>query len=245
MKFTATPEEINYSTRRSPDDLINTIIPHLENEAIKILIDAGICPEIYYNPPGPSDTESWRAFWLNEAIHQCDDFDPVGSSGEHLDQAQRAAVNVLISASCLREFIEHENAGKAAAMAMILVSDAIIGGLSIDLAKTSESLSKSVNAKRYAYESGLGKRQSVFYKMKDFCLKFAAEKWEAEPNISMGNMANAAIDKLRSTIGTGKAAGDIPGAETVTVWLRSAGKAGTIKVPAEASKPGRPRKSNK
>ncbi|WP_157896745.1 hypothetical protein [Acidovorax carolinensis] len=243
-KFRTTPDDINSFARKSASFLASTIIPHLEHEAIEILIKAGICDEAYYNPPGPLDGERWRLFWLNEALHQCENVNPVGDAGEHLEQAERAAVNVLVSASALRDALDQGNAEEAAALAMILVSDAVMGGLSIDLQETTE---KHLAAKRMPYAQGLGKKQSDWEKCKSDCVNYAKEESEKDPSILISKMAEDAGEYISRNFYKYKelqSAESLPKDGTIVKWLRAAGDTGQITIPPGARKVGKPAKAS-
>lgn len=240
-KFKTTPGDINSFARISPSFLGSTIIPNLENEAIEILIKSGICDEAYYNPPGPRDGEAWRLFWLNEALHQCKNFNPVGDAGEHLEQAERAAVNVLVSASALRDALDQGNAEDAAALAMIMVSDAVMGGLSLDLQETT---AKHLAAKRIPYAHGIGKKQSDWERCKSDCISYAKEEWKKDPSIMISKMAINADEYLSQNLYKYNELkiDDLPKEGTIVKWLRTAGKAGQIAIPPDARKVGKPAK---
>lgn len=239
-KFEATPNAINTTIRKSNYNLIDSIIPRLENEAIQILINAGICDECYYNPPFQSDSDAWRGHWLNEAFHQCENFDPVGESGQHLDQAARAAVNVLIAASALRDALAQGNTEQAATLAMILVSDAVIGGLSIELKELAE---KHTSSKRVPYESGIGKKKADFDRMKSAVISFARNAWNDDQSILISKMAGNALDFVSMKFSEYKTLEQLPEEKTVIGWLRNAAKRGELDIPEQARKGGRPRKS--
>lgn len=239
-KFRSTPSDINIFARKSASFLASTIIPHLEYEAIEILIKAGICDEAYYNPPGPKDGEAWRLFWLNEALHQCENFDPVGEAAEHLGQAERAAVNVLVSASALRDALDQGKAEEAAALAMILVSDAVIGGLSLELRELAEKHSSS---KRIPYETGIGKKKQDFDRMKAAVIDFAKSAWKDDQSILIGKMASNSLDHVSINFSEYKTLKELPEEKTVLGWLRNADKCGALAIPAAARKGGRPKKS--
>lgn len=239
-KFSATPGDINSFARKSSSFLESTIIPHLEYEAIAILIKAGICDEDYYNPTGPHDGEAWRLFWLNEALHQCENFNPAGDAGKHLEPAERAAVNVLVSASALRDALDQGNAEEAAALAMILVSDAVIGGLSIELKELTE---KHNSSKRIPYETGIGKKKADFDRMKEAVIDFARTAWKDDPSVLIGNMASNSLDHVSINFSEYKTLKELPEEKTVLGWLRNAGKRGDLEIPKQAQKGGRPRKT--
>lgn len=240
-KFRTTPDDINSSARKSASLLASTIIPNLECEAIEILIKAEICDEAYYNPPGPNDGEAWRLFWLNEALHQCENFDSVGEAAEHLGQAQRAAVNVLVSASSLRDALEQGKAEEAATLAMILVSDAVIGGLSIELKELTEKHSSS---KRVPYEKGVGKKKADFDRMKAAVIEFAKYAWTSDQSILIGEMASNSVDHVSIKFSEYKTLSKLPENKTVVGWLRQAGKRGELVIPRQAQQGGRPRKKS-
>ena len=239
-KFEATPNAINTTLRKSNYNLIDSIIPRLENEAIQILIKAGICDECYYNPPFQSDSDAWRSHWLNEAFHQCENFDPVGESGHHLEQAARAAVNVLMAASALRDALAQGSTEEAAALAMIFVSDAVIGGLSIELKELTE---KHTSSKRVPYESGIGKRKADFDRMKSAVITFTRNAWKADPSILIGKMAGNALDSVSIDFSEYKTLEQLPEESTVIGWLRNAAKRGELDIPDQARKGGRPKKT--
>lgn len=239
-KFETTPAAINTTVRKSAFSLIDNIIPRLENESIQILIKANICDEAYYNPPFQSDSDAWRGFWLNEALHQCENFDPVGDAVEHLGQAERAAVNVLVSASALRDALDSGETEKAAALAMILVSDAVIGGLSIELKELTE---KHNSSKRVPYETGIGKKKADFDRMKGAAIAFARTAWKDDPSVLIGNMASNSLDHVSINFSEYKTLEELPKEKTVLGWLRNAGKRGELAIPAVARKGGRPKKS--
>lgn len=239
-KFEVKPDSINRGIRSDQGYLISSVVPELERQAIQIMVNSGIVDQAYYNPPGPTDGEAWRLFWVNEALQQCDadDFDE-----DYLGQAGRAAVNVLVTASVLRDSLEYGAPGQAAALAMVLLSDAVIGGISIDLASAAEKLSESVSAKRVPYDRGIGKGQIKFNQFKAACIKFASEKWSADSGVMIGEMAEFGIAHIRDQFGNNHRPGDMPSADTVKGWLRAAGKSGHIKIPASATKGGRPKKA--
>lgn len=239
-KFEITPSEINTEIRKSNSGLIDHIIPRLENEAISILIQANICNEAYYNPPFSDNSDAWRVLWVNEALHQCENFDPVGEAGGHLGQAERAAVNVLVSASSLRDALDQGKAEEAAALAMILVSDATVGGLSVEL---NEVIEKHNASKRIAYQKGLGKKNEDYDRMKQVVIKFAKEGWEKDPSILIRKMASDALDHASLKFSEYKTLNDFPKDNTVVAWLRHSDKSGELDIPSCARRAGRPRKS--
>lgn len=239
-KFEITPKQINSTIRKSNLILIENIISRIENEAIQILIKANICDESYYSPPFPSEPETWRRFWLNEALHQCENFDPVGDAGVHLEQAERAAVNVLVSASALRDALENEKTEEAAALAMILVSDVVIGGLSIELKDTTE---KHISSKRMPYQSGIGKQKADFDRMRKVVINFAITGWKNDPSVLIGKMASEALDDASINFSEYKTLNNYPKEKTILGWLRSAAKSGELEIPPGARMAGRPRKS--
>jgi hypothetical protein len=121
-KFDINIHAINQGIRINQHYLIDDVIPELERQAIKILINAELVDDMLFNPPGPEDGDAWRLFWVNEALQQ----DP---DGGHLSQTERAAVNVLTTASNLRESLHHGNSDKAASLSVLMLSDAIMGSL--------------------------------------------------------------------------------------------------------------------
>lgn len=241
LKFNTTSNEINSLARISTSFLESTIIPHLEYEAIEILRNADICDAAYYDPPGPNDGESWRLFWLNEALHTCDKFNDVGEAAQYLDQATRAAVNVLVFAASLRDAIDFGKAEEAAAMAMILVSDAVMGGMEIDL---KDIIEKHQHRQRLPYENGFGRKQIDFFEpQKKLVIQFAADQWKENPNIRKGEMARMAANYASDTLFKGEKPGNKAGEQAVRKWIDEAGKQGAINIPPGASKAGKPRKA--
>lgn len=111
---------INQGLGINHEFLVEDVIPELERQAIKIMIDAELVDDMLFNPPGPTDGEPWGLFWVNEAFQQ----DP---DGDHLSPPVRAAVNVLKAASELREALKFGTPSKAAALSMILLSGALAG----------------------------------------------------------------------------------------------------------------------
>lgn len=75
-----------------------------------------------------------------------------------------------MAASALRDALARGNTEQAATLAMILVSDAVIGGLSIELKELTE---KHTSSKRVPYESGIGKKKADFDRMKSAVISFA------------------------------------------------------------------------
>lgn len=241
LKFNTTSNEINSLARISTSFLESTIIPHLEYEAIEILRNADICHPRYYNGIGPEDGDIWHSFWLNEALHACDQFNDVGEAAQYLDQATRAAVNVLVCAASLRDAIDFGKAEEAAAMAMILVSDAVMGGMEIDLKDITE---KHQRRQRLPYENGLGKKQKeVFEAQKKLIIQFASNQWKENPNIRKGEMARMAADNAFDTLFKGGKLGNKVGEQAARKWIDEAGKQGAINIPPGASKAGKPRKA--
>ena len=121
-KFDINIHAINQGIRINQHYLIDDVIPELERQAIQILINAELVDDMLFNPPGPEDGDAWRLFLVNEALQQ----DP---DGGHLSQTERAAVNVLTTASDLRESLRLGNSDKAASLSVLMLSDAIMGSL--------------------------------------------------------------------------------------------------------------------
>ena len=238
-KFTIKQKNINLELRRNKSNSVLNIIEILENQAIEILIDSKIIGDEYYNPPFKSDSESWRLFWLNEAHHQCDEFEPTGEAGEHLTKFERAAVNVMMASSSLREAIENNRAFDAAAMAILMISDATIGGIEIDLFETMENLSKATKSKRVAYESGIGKSNNDYEEIKKITINSAKELWLKNSEIRMGDVAKSIINQIKEVKQKFKEIESFPTESTIKKWIKDAADKGALTIPPGAQAPGR------
>ncbi len=238
LKFKTPPVEIGTKARKQTVGAVESIVFDLERQAIEILVKSDICSACYYSPPFPSDWDVWRQFWLNEARHQCESFDPVGEAGHHLNDAVRAAVNVLLTASALRQALDTGTAHEVAALTMVLISDTVAGSLSIDLENVHEQYAE---AKRLPYEKGIGKRSEDLQKMRTRCIEFAVARWNIDPFIRTGEMAIEALDFASEKFHEYKTLTELPKNETVAQWLRSAHKQGELVIPPSARKGGKPR----
>lgn len=109
---------------------LHPILPYFEMEAIS-RIEKEWSVFKADAPKKKDGYEAWRMWWLNEATQNCETHSPLGKAGNHLSPVGRSAVNILMAASALRHALEYGKAQEAAAVAMVLICEAIAGGYSL------------------------------------------------------------------------------------------------------------------
>lgn len=246
--FYITPEDITFRMRYHSwlEDLdsghhpmLDAVIPNLENEAIYRLKKE--LPDLAEQEPRPTtleEMEDRRLWWLNEAMQNCDKFQPVGRAGEHLTAVGQAAVNVLIVASELRVAIEYKQSEKAAALGMLLICEALQGGLWMDFSSIQEARSK-------AYEKGIGNQSENTEKVKKAAITFARKQWTENQNLRIGEVSNLFLAHLREHKSKLPTLEAFPKIDTIKGWFKEANETGRLAIPATAQRRGRPPKESK
>lgn len=220
------------------------VLPYLEDEAIGRFGKEWTAPKDR-RPDKRKDREAWRGWWLNEARHNCDSFSPVPRAGQHLTPIGESAVNLLVIASELRDALETGKAQMACALGMLLISEVIAGGYSIEVEATAAAKVALERAARKPYDAGIGRHAKDLARAKDACIAAAKVAWMKNKSKRIGTVAEELrrmlighLDKLPTLT-----LADIPGIATVKTWLRDEAKAGKLTIPDGAQRRGRPPKA--
>lgn len=255
--FQLSPDEIIWRMRSDwlgfIDDghspLLETVIPHLESEAVfRMTQEIGFfkaeAPDQFKEP------ESWRLWWLNEAYHHCYQYAPIGSADRGLSAVGQAAVNVFIASSELRTAIELGKTEKAAALAMLLICEAMQGGYAIDAEINRRKVDEADEKKETRILSTIGKANRDFERVERDLIKYAAKLWKDDPTLGMKEVVDKCCDLLDLHIhkmpALAKRWPDLDAEaprKTIRKWLKDAAKAGKLTIPPAAQKPGRPSKA--
>lgn len=217
------------------------ILPYLEDRAIEKISNE--CRPAKSCRPD-KDKEGWRLWWLNEARHNCISFGTAPRADGHLSRVGESSVNQLMIASRLRDALEAGRAEMSCALGMLLIAEVLAGGYSIEVAATEKAKSLLEGSRKKAYEGGIGSKKKDLTTANGACIAVAQNLWTEQPSLRIGlvadrlrSMLKANLDKLPTL-----SLADIPGADTIKDWLRSAAKAGKLNIPAAAQRRGRPRK---
>lgn len=242
LLFSVSPDDIVWRMRDNwLDDIaaghsvmLETVIPYLEQEAIsRFKKEWTVQREV---PSIRDGYEDWRLWWMNEASHNCETHSPVGRAGEHLSIIGRAAVNILMVASALRDSIDANKAEQSAALGMTLVCEALAGGYALK----AESAESAMEARQDAYKKGAGLEGPDMNKARDGLVKYAKKEWEIDPGLRIGELGKKFLKLMEQhrrqhfpTLIT------LPTLATIKTWLKQAAEQGNLKIPAAAQAPGR------
>lgn len=223
-----------------------TVLPYLENEAIKRFGNEWTVPKDW-RPDKHADFEGWRLWWLKEARENCSRLHPVPKAGDHLSLAGESAVNLLVVASELRDAISLRRADLACALGMLLVAEVISGGYSIEVNASKEAADVIRNARESAYRKGIGQKSKDLRTAQSACVEAARTLWEKDTTMRIGEVAGSLRRMLLANLSKlpTLTQADLPGTDTIKNWLKTADKSGNLKIPATAQRRGRPRKADK
>lgn len=237
--FDVAPEDITWRMRYSwledmqagGSPVIESVLPYLETEAAKRL--ASELVELNCDAPKMSDGyEEWIQYWKNEALHNCDSHSPIGRAGSHLSEVAQAATNLLMTSSELRDAIHYKHSEKSAALGMLLICEALTGGYSI-------ALTSLQNSRKKSYEKGIGGQVKDFTKARNASVHLANRLWEENPDLRIGNVANAILVRMQNNRSEFPTLEAFPKVETIKAWLKEASAAGKLAMPEGAQKRGR------
>lgn len=242
-QFDIGPEDITWRMRYSwlndldngASPMIESVLPHFESEAIKRL-ETELTNLKHEAPQRRDGFDAWRAWWLNEALHNCDGHDPIGLAGGHLSVVGQAAVNILMVASELRDAIHYERSEKSAALGMLLISEALTGGYSIEL-------SSLQHARKKAYQKGVGNQAKDFGTARSTSVNWAGQIWKKKPALRIGEVAKMILEKFKENPKLLPNLEAFPKPGTIKNWLKKAHAEGKLTMPEGAQAHGRAPKS--
>ena len=218
--------------------VIDTIVPYLEMEAVSRLgkewtVESG-------NRPKMADGyEYWRCWWVNEASHNCDVHSPVGCAGYHLTKVGQAAVNILMAASALRSAMDNGTKEETAALSMLLLCEAIVGGYGLERDATKEAHETMIAKSETTYKKSIGAESEDQEKARQACISAAEKMWAADPMMRIGAVSIELNKRLLSKFEKLETLDQVPQADTIRGWLKDAAKAGKLTIPAAAQRRGR------
>jgi len=183
--------------------------------------------------PHKSDSfEVVRQFWLNEAMHNSDEYAGVLVASGHLDPMAQSCVNVMTLCSSVREAIVSGKSEMISALSMLLISELIGGGVW-------RKMEKAYLAQNKRFEKGAGDQIKITGQIKIAILKKANEIWKEKSDTRIGDV----VDELYGFIQDRKAGIEelryVPTKGTIRTWLKNASKAGALQIPAQAQRAGR------
>lgn len=217
--------------------MMETIIPYLEREAVGRFVNEWT---IQHDVPNIRDGyEDWRTWWLNEASHNCDTHSPIGRAGKHLSQIGQSAVNILMTASALRDAIEGNKAQEAAALGMLLICEAIAAGESLK-GDAAQMAHETILAERdAAYKKTIGTESRDQAIARAASITAATKMWMDDPNKRIGEVALEIHKRLLNKLDVLTTLNFAPAADTIRGWLKAAAKDGKLNIPAAAQRRGR------
>lgn len=240
--FNAHPEDLNWRARdtwlRNIESGLRPIqdelIPVLEAEAVRILKREN---NVFKSdaPDRRKDPEGWRLWWLNEAYHLSHHTGFVPDAIEGPGTPASHAVNVLTAASELRMAMERGDVEKTAVLAILLVTEALQGGYSLEHEKAKEERDK-------AKQNGIGKINDEYARIRLACVAKASDIWGADPSKRIGEVADEILDAIFKAKASRYPDIKIPSDDIIKVWLIDASKKGKLAIPPNARKGGRPKK---
>lgn len=238
--FNETPDDLAWRIRDTwlgnVEEGLNPVqdefIPVLEMEAARVLRSD---PLIRHDsePSCRDDSESWRLWWMNEALHLSSHGGSTADAAYHLPTTSRHAVNVLNAASELRDAMEEKDVERTALFAMLLAMEALQGGYSIDHEAAKDGLEKR--------QKKIGEINAQYAKVKSACVRKAAAIWLDDPSKRIGEVAQALWDALCNLKAKGRKDVVLPTVEKIREWLIDAEKQGKLSIPPQARKGGRPK----
>lgn len=183
-------------------------------------------------------TERWRRMWVVEAFHH-------ERHAHTYPKKIEAAMNILIAASRLRSAIDAGDSQRAAALGMLLALEVIGGGYGLEIETKLEAHEVVAKAKKRQFNNTIGKTHEDLEKARLSCIEKAQAMWLATPTLRIGQVAESCREAMlmhRDKFPTLKTQ-DIPEIEAIKTWFREAAGRGGLKMPPDAQKPGRPRKT--
>jgi len=239
VPFYVSPEDISWGMRdgwiedieNGHSPMFERLLPYFEMEAVYRLKKE--LPELAHEWPALADGfESWRLWWLNEALQNCDSHDPIGVAGQHLSGIGQAAVNVLVVASELREAINHKHAEKSASLGMLLICEVMEGGLYAELSPLKK-------ARESAYKNGIGIQVKDFKLARKGSIELAKKLWKENPNLRIGEVAKEILKRIQENKNKFPNLQAFPTVNTIKEWIKKAAREGALSMPEGAQKRGR------
>lgn len=249
LPFYVDPEDFAWRIRdvwlgdieKGSSPMRETVMPYLEREAVSRFKREWPGGHSKRDPDIREGYEHWRLWWLNKALQYA--YSPIGVADSSLSEVGKAAVNILITASELRQAIAQNKSERACALGMLLLSEALLGGYVLQHKSTQETAMTLRRARQAAFQSGIGKSSNDLELARIYTKDQATQIWEKDATLKIGEVAQSVISGLKLNRKAFSEHFAVPDEPTIKRWIRDAKKRGELVIPAGAQSPGRPRKA--